>query len=341
MQTHRVDVEFEGGHLEHFEVPAGTDVLSAARHAGLPLASQCESGSCGTCIARVVEGEAPAVQGRATALLPSEFEAGGRLLCSTLVETDARFEIPYPIDVLLGPQPKTYRAVVREIEVLSQTVRLVRVELDRRARMDYRPGQYARLRIPGSDEWRSYSMANPVDQGGVLEFIIRMLPDGSMSDYLRDRVTTGDDIEVDGPYGSFVLRESKGHHLFVAGGTGLAPILAMLDTIRKGRGRGTKMTLCFACATESDLYYEDEIGLRKAWVPNLTARVAVTYPSNASYAGRIGSPVDLIEAEDVLPDTLAYLCGPPRMIEAARARLLDLGMDEDRIHSELFLASPV
>ncbi|MFC5995386.1 FAD-binding oxidoreductase [Pseudonocardia hispaniensis] len=332
-------LRFSDGHVETVDVPSGCNVLKAALDAGIGLASQCQSGSCGTCVAQLRDGRTEPVPGRASALLDSEYREGGRLLCSTLLDSAAQFQLPYPSEVLFGEQPKVHVATVTELVPLSQIVVGLRVRIEDRP-LGFRAGQYARIRVPGTHEWRSYSMASPPDSGAELEFHVRLLPDGRFSSYLREGCTVGAQLEIDGPYGSFVVRPSKDHHLFVAGGTGLAPILSMIDHLRESGSRRSPVTLCFACQTETALYYAEEVGLRTMWMPRMQARIAVTEPTTAgSWTGPIGTPVSLIEPGDVRERTTAYLCGPPGMIDAARRRLRELGLPADQIHSERFVSS--
>lgn len=332
-------LRFSDGHVETVDVPSGCNVLKSALDAGVGLASQCQSGSCGTCTSQLQAGDTESTAGRASALLDSEYREGARLLCSTMLNSPATFELPYSSDVIFGDQPKVHQARVTELVTLSETVVGLRVRIEDQP-LNFHAGQFARISVPGTHEWRSYSMANAPTDGWELEFHVRLLPDGKLSSYLRDDGSVGTPLEIEGPYGSFVLRNSKQHHLFVAGGTGLAPILSMIDYLRENGGRRIATTLCFACQTENDLYHADEVELRTMWMPHMRARLAVTAPTTAeAWRGAVGTPVSLIGPDDVTEQTTAYLCGPPGMIEAARQRLRELGMTPDQIHSERFVAS--
>lgn len=337
--THTVVLCFQDEAEKSIDVPEAQTVLASALEQGLQLASQCRSGSCGTCIVRVRHGDTEMVSGRATALLPSEYASGQRLACSTYVRSNARFDVPYESELILGPAPRQWQSRVSGLENLSESVVRLTVELERGARLPFKSGQYARLRVPNSDEWRSYSMATTPAELPRLEFLVRILPAGAMSGYLQRSCAIGDTITVDGPYGSFVLHDSIEPHLLIAGGTGLAPILAMLDTLRTRRGKRPKITLCFACMTERDLYYVDELALRSSWMPNLDVRVSVTAPTTADYSGNVGTPLSLIEDGDIAAGVRAYVCGPPAMIQAARELLANRGLPEDAISAEQFLPS--
>jgi ferredoxin-NADP reductase len=123
----------------------------------------------------------------------------------------------------------------------------------------------------------------------------------------------------------------------VAGGTGLAPMLAMLDTLRSRPGPKPPILLCFGCNSARDLFHLDELELRRFWMPNLATRVALMEPPPSGFEGRTGTALSLLDDADLARDGVtAYLCGPPPMIEAARERLLGAGIPADRILAEHF-----
>jgi benzoate/toluate 1,2-dioxygenase reductase subunit len=117
-------------------------------------------------------------------------------------------------------------------------------------------------------------------------------------------------------------------------------MLAMLDSLRSRPGPKFPVVLCFGCNTADDLFYLDEIELQTFWMPNLKTRVALMERPPGGFDGKIGSVVTLLENADCArPDTTAYLCGPPGMIEAARRRLIEAGLPDAAIHAEQFRAT--
>jgi benzoate/toluate 1,2-dioxygenase reductase subunit len=172
-----------------------------------------------------------------------------------------------------------------------------------------------------------------------LEFLVRLIPGGVMSEYLRTAPRAGDTLEVEGPRGAFVLRQHRGRHVFVAAGTGLAPIFSMLDALRRRPGPRTPTFLSFGCSTEEDLFYRDELEIRQWWTPELRLRLSGGRDVDAASGLFRGNPVEGIAAEDVAGAAAAYLCGPPAMIEAARHRLVEFGLNPERIYAERFTAS--
>jgi benzoate/toluate 1,2-dioxygenase reductase component len=170
--------------------------------------------------------------------------------------------------------------------------------------------------------------------------LIRLLPGGVMSEYLLERAAVDEALEISGPYGSFFLHEgAKAPHLMIAGGTGLAPMMAMIDAIRARPGRKPPILLSFGCQTADTLFHRDAIELRQLWLPGLSVTLSVDR-GPAPEGARVGNPVEAVGLDGpVDPASIAYLCGPPGMIAAARAHLQALGLSPENIHSEQFVAS--
>ena len=124
----------------------------------------------------------------------------------------------------------------------------------------------------------------------------------------------------------------------VAGGTGLAPMMSMLDHIRAQSGIKPPILLSFGCKDAGSLFHRDELDLRALWMPTLDLRVSVDDGPDDDPTLRIGNPVTAVRPEDIDNETVAYLCGPPTMIEAAHSHLINLGVRADRIYAEQFVA---
>ena len=336
---HSVTVKFSDGVEKLLRVAENQLILSAAKDQGVALVHQCLTGSCGTCVSKVESGDVRMSTGRGTCLLPSEAAEGYRLTCTSFVDSDAVLTVDYPSTILDEPGPATYPATVTAMEWVADNVVKLDLTLTDADDFTFRSGQFVRVQVPGTEEWRSYSMASTVTDLPKVVLLLRVLDDGVMSNYLSHRCTIGDVVNVEGPFGVFYLRESKAQHILVAGGTGLAPMLGMLEDIRALSGRKPKTLLSFGCATEANLFLLDELEVRRAWMPNLKTKVSVAAPQG-DYKGLIGNPVEVITAADITDaEAVAYLCGPPKMIEAARAHLEALGLKPENIHAEHFSAS--
>ena len=333
-----VTLKFRDGQETSVAVQPGESVLDAALAAGAPVLHQCRSGSCSSCTAHRVEGQAGLRAGASSTLLKSEFDAGERLLCVTEPETDCTFSLNYESAVGSTQAVKAH-AFVDSIEKIAPNAVRVSLELAEGSWLDFRPGQFIQVRVPGTDVTRSYSPSSTAADLPKIELLVRLLEDGVMSSWLENRAQPDDVIEIEGPFGNFYLREKvPAPHIMVAGGTGLAPIMSMIDTIRRKSGRKPSVLLSFGCATPEQLFCLDDIDLRKHWLPQLDARISVDHNPTGDFLR--GNPVDALSADDVThPDTVAYLCGPPRMIEAATLRLTELGLRPENIYAEQFSPS--
>ncbi|SUE15413.1 ferredoxin domain oxidoreductase [Rhodococcus gordoniae] len=335
--THTVDLTFADG-TKTVAVPAGSTVLEAAEAAGVRLVSQCTVGTCGTCVGKVVRGDLQMPRDRVFSLRQDEIRDGQRLLCQSVACADSEVELDYPASMLDDYPLVAATAKVGAITWLGESVVELVLKLPKSVRFAFRAGQYVRMQVPGTEEWRSYSMASGERDRKKLTFTIRVLPSGAMSDYLRNGAMVGDKIEIEGPSGAFGLVEESGPTLMIAGGTGLAPMLSMLENLQTAR-EDTPIRLVFGCTREADLFHLDELRARQSFMRTLDVRVVSDEPTSIDGV-LTGNPVSVLTADDVRdPRTAAYLCGPPAMLAAAHDRLVELGLPAERIHAEQFLPS--
>ncbi len=336
-QTHRLDFRFADGVAAFVAVNAGETVLEAALNARLPMLYQCRSGSCGSCMGKLVAGEAGMRRGAATALLPREYAAGQRLLCLTEPHTDCHFELPYPA-AAAAQDIRHANAFVNAVDRVAEDVIRLKLELAEGDSLTFRAGQFFEVVVPGIDVIRRYSPCTTPDELPNIELLVRLLPGGVMSDWLDTRTRVDDIIQLRGPFGAFFLRErQRVPHVFIAGGTGIAPILSIIDTVRKQTGKRPPMLLSFGCGSRESLFGLEDLQLRQLWLPNLTIRISV--PRDPPAGVLQGTPVDALSPGDIDTHSIAYVCGPPAMVEAAALRLLALGVQADNIVAERFTAS--
>jgi benzoate/toluate 1,2-dioxygenase reductase subunit len=336
---HRATFRFVDGVESSVIVRAGDAVLDAALAGSVQLLHQCRSGNCASCTARLVAGDAPMRGGQASVLTAGEAAQGVRLLCRTEMRSDAIFQLDYD-STASGAGPRKARAFVDAVERIAVDAVRLQLELAEGSWIDFKPGQYIQLSVPGTDVRRSYSIASTPAQLPRIDLLIRLLPGGAMSEWLKNDAKPDTVIDLEGPFGAFTLKEKvDGPHILIAGGTGLAPMMSMIDAIRSRAGRKPRILLSFGCASEQSLFYLNELELRCHWMPALDVRLSID--RGAEREGlRIGNPVAAIVADDVHnPDSVAYLCGPPGLIAAAQAYLVTLGLKAENIRAEQFVAS--
>jgi propane monooxygenase reductase subunit len=193
--------------------------------------------------------------------------------------------------------------------------------------------------IPGTDETRSFSMANTSSlESGQLEFVIKVYPDGLFSRFLDTEVKVGDRLDITGPFGVFTLRDAPGSDLvFVGGGAGMAPILALLRTMAE-RGIDRKTTFYYGARRKRDLCFEDELRELESRLPSFRYVPALSEPDDSDgWDGEVGLITDVVRrGESSLVRTDAYVCGPPPMVEAALELLPALGVADKRIFYDKF-----
>ena len=338
-ESAKITIAFNDGVERQFSVEPGQNILEAALGEDVPILHQCRSGSCSSCLAKLVKGEAEVQPGASSTLIPSEKAQGLRLLCVSRALTDCTFQLGY--DSAAGAnRPRQVNAFINAIERVADDVVRLELELAEGDWFEFRPGQFIQIQVPGTDMVRSYSMASTPGELPRVELLIRLLPGGVMSTWLLERAKVDDVLPISGPFGQFFLKEAeKAPHIMVAGGTGLAPMMSMIDVIRARSGRKPRMLLSFGCQTQSNLFHLDAIRLRQHFLPSLDVQLSVDR-GPAPDGVRIGNPVEALGAGDPLdPDSVAYLCGPPGMIDAARRRLEQLGLAPGNIFAEQFVAS--
>lgn len=324
------------GRAEPVVVKGKETILEAALSAGVPFPSDCRVGACGTCKCRLIEGQVEERSEKAYVLSKSDIAAGYILGCQSSPKTDIRIALDAQ-SVALHPTVKTKGRIVRRTLLTHDTAR---VEIEVEAPVTYTAGQYARVTVPTlTPEDRSYSFARaPRLAGGerTLVFYVREVPGGALSPGLVRAAIEGTDVAIDGPHGDFRLRDGTSPILLIAGGSGLAPIRAIVEDV-VARRVPRPMTLLFGARTERDLYDVAELeqlgtnapgGLR--FVPVLSHE-----PEGSPWAGARGLVTTAIAAH-LGAAKQAYLCGPPPMIDAALVELAKHGLGSDAVYFDKF-----
>jgi propane monooxygenase reductase subunit len=318
-----------------FEVDEDETILDGAFRQGLMLMHGCKEGQCAACKSFLLDGEVDMDRYSTFALPDYEQDEGWTLLCKAHAVSDLEVElINYDEEMLRsGIALRTVRTRVEAVEPLTRDIRRLVLSVDGGA-MPFHCGQYVDIRIPGSDEHRSFSMANLPSDGGHLEFMIKLYPGGRFSGLLaEERLRAGDELEVKGPYGVFTLRETDRPLLFIGGGAGMAPILSLLRSMADGASMRPAVYY-YGAREEQDLFHLDELQALTAALPDFRFVPAL---SHAEWHGETGLITDVVDrCEPDLAGVDAYLCGPPPMVDAATALLLGRGADEAHIHFDKF-----
>ncbi len=321
-------------HPDPIIVEPGDTILETALAQGVPYPHGCRSGNCGACKSRLECGEVELSPFSPFALSDAERADGLILACRAVPWSDAAVTWLEVDDVVLHPQRRLICRVIG-LEQATHDIRRVRLEIQSGGPFTFSAGQYATLRFADLPP-RDYSMANRPDEP-VLEFHIRRMGAGSASAYVAEKLTLGEEVVVEGPYGSSWLREKHGGPIVaVAGGSGLAPIKSIVDTAL-ATGMGQPIHLYFGARDERDLYLEDYFRRLAGRHGNLRFTPVLSEPSRATERrrGLVHEAVaaDLFE----LDGAKAYLAGPPPMVEAATRMLVKrLGVRREDVHADAF-----
>jgi NAD(P)H-flavin reductase/ferredoxin len=349
MATHKVECTFEGEAGFTIECREDEDVVTAALRQGYILLTECREGACSTCKAYLVEGDYDDLLTHSIhALSPAEEEEGYVLSCRLQPRSDLVLDYDYPADRIERFTEGVWSGQVVELERRSDTVvRVVVRTLAAQAAVLFEPGQYVRLTLYPADGGqvrppsvaRDYSMANVATDGRELEFLIRVLPDGAFSGYIAARAKVGEMVTVEGPFGKFGLRPNAGlTPVFVAGGTGLAPIMSMLRALAAA-GSAEPATLVFGNTNAGDLFFGRELDELTKALPGLTVHRCLVNPG-PEWDGDVGLVTDAISAHVETPQAHSwYLCGPPPMIAATKDLLAGRGVPRTQIYEETFIPS--
>ena len=326
-KTHTVRFEPVGIEMEADE---DETILTAAFRQGIMLMHGCKEGQCSACKSFLLDGEVDLDRYSTFALPDFEEAEGWTLLCRAHAYSDLEVElINYDEEALHGgTPPRTVSTVVEAVEALTADIWFLKLRPEEP--LEFKPGQYVDIGIPGTDEHRSFSMANT--DAGTLEFMIKQYPGGKLSGLLADgSITPGDTLEVTGPYGVFTLRRSSPRRmLFIGGGAGMAPILSLLRSMKES-GVEREAAYYYGARTEVDLFHLEELAeLPCAFVPALSE-------DSDGWAGEMGLITDVVDRlEGDLTEVDAYLCGPPPMVDAAIALLDAKGVPESHIYFDKF-----
>lgn len=310
-----------------FAADAGEPVLTAALRQHLNLPHSCKGGSCGTCRVRVLSGRFAYPHGRPAGIDAAEEAAGYALICQARALEDLVIEtreIRHVTDVEIRELPARVARMQRLApDVMGLWLRLPAIEP-----FTWQAGQYVDVMLPG-ERRRSFSLANPPHDAAMLELHIRRAPGGAFSEQVFGGMKEGDLLRIEGPLGQFVYQPGDRPLLAIGGGTGYAPLKAILRTVLECGSR-RDVVLFWGARSAPDLYDD-------AWLRGLAAKHA-----HFRYAG---VTTELVH-EAVLRGVLdlagydVYAAGPPAMIDAVRHELPRHGADPARIFFDSFDRAP-
>ena len=324
-----------------FVVEKGDNLLKAALNNNLAWPHNCRVGSCGECRCRLVSGKIKPLSDFSYVLNSEEMDSGMILACQTSLRSDVEIEVKMDTPTVPLSKPETVDGTIIATKSLTHDILEVTIQVD-----DYFPkylaGQYAEIVVPGViAKARSYSFAKSPDKEkkNQVSFYIRHVPEGEFTTWLHSESREGQKVNVTGPFGSFWLRASANQIICLAGGSGMAPIKALLEQMLS-QGMNQKVTYLFGARTQKDLYCINDMEQitklangRFKFIPVLSQE-----PEDSDWTGLRGYAVNHIEYTDEFANnTHAYLCGPPAMIDGAIEIFNKKGLSNDNIFYDKFL----
>lgn len=317
-----------------FSVNPDQSLLEGASNENIFFPYSCKMGRCSACKCKVLRGRTRELNPE-TGLTEQEKKDGWILGCVRSAETDLTIEVE-DFGGVVFPAVKTIPCRISQLHLLTTDVIQVKLRLPPRTEFSFIPGQYIDVIGPGGKR-RSYSLANASFADKHLDLHIRAVNGGEMSQYWFGQAKTNDLLRLNGPLGTFFLRDVSGLDLvFLATGTGFAPVKAMLESIRDLDSAHVprSVTLLWGGRTAQDIYFDVErISGDFCFIPVLSR-------ADEQWSGVRGHVQQALLT--VLPDlhhAAVYACGSDAMIRDARAKLISAGLPANRFYSDAFVSS--
>ncbi|MFC4704001.1 2Fe-2S iron-sulfur cluster-binding protein [Paraburkholderia caffeinitolerans] len=303
-------------------------MLKAAVRQGIRIPHLCMTGECGSCRCRLVRGTVRLKRDISSHVDAAALHKGDLLACQSEAQSDILLAVPGLSRGEDSGAPITTDCRIKSVTPLNHDIRLLTLELDKT--ITYRAGQYGQICIPEHPSLESaprcYSFSSaPQDHPQTeVQFHVRRVPGGQFTEWLFAGDRAGHPLTMTGPLGDFGFRDDGRAVVCVAGGSGLAPIKAMLEQM-SGLERAPDTTLFFAVRSQRDLYCMDELErLQSHWpAPGrlLVLPVLSSEAADSGWQGLRGFCTEHLERFCSLADTSFYLCGPPPMVDATLEKL--------------------
>jgi len=323
-----------------FSTEGDATLLSAALDAGFNLPYGCRNGACGACKGKVLEGAVTHTEYQDHALTDQDLANGLALFCCAQPQTDLVIECP-EVGLKAAIQPKVLPCRVEKKVQLAPDVMAMYLKLPANERLQFLPGQYVEFLMKDGAR-RAFSLANAPFDDQTLELHLRLIPGGKFTEYVFNEMPEKAILRFEGPFGSFTLREESDKPIiFVAGGTGFAPIKGIIEHALHHNCK-REMILYWGALAQQDLYMPD---LPKQWAAehaNFRFVPVLSEPKpEDGWAGRTGFVHQAVLADfPSLSAHQVYCCGAPAMVEAAHRDFSAQGLPEGEFFSDAFTFAP-
>lgn len=317
-----------------FKVKNGECILDAALSQGVQLPHQCRGASCGECKSRVHVGTVDHGWSLGFAITDQEKAEGLCLACQAKPLTDVvEIETLRPVGGSALPAVEVTAKVVSNVQLTPRVMRLV---LAPEGNVKYEAGSYAELVLPGVAPNRVYSFGTPARDDGLLEFFVALHPHGMASGYVHSELQIGDRISVKAPFGSCRMPDGTGPVVGLAGGTGLAPVLAIFEE-SLASGEQVEHVLAFSVREDAEVFALERMESLARTYANFSYALVVTDAPSRHCAQQQFVPAWVRQRFKTLAGHRAVIGGSPRFVQACQETCLELGMQGADLATDSFV----
>ena len=322
-----------------FPVAPGETVLEAAQRAGIALPYSCRAGVCGSCRAVLVSGQCEYPRNPPLALSGENKANQAILLCQATPLSDLSIEAREVTSVEDVARRQLDVVVTEKSQLAADVIGLHLQPAPGETALRWLPGQYLDIVLPDGKH-RPFSIAGNPRADGTIELHVRHVAGGGFTSWVADGLKVGDVLRIEGPLGTFVPREdSERPIIFMAGGTGFAPVKAVVEHFIE-LGSRRPIDVYWGARSAADLYQYDLAQRWEAQAPNLRFHAVVSDPERAQglREGLVHEAV--LEDHPDLSGFDLYMSGPPPMISSGRMLFAEAGLPADKLYYDSFDYAP-
>jgi len=330
--TYKIKIQSSG--LE-FHVKPSQTILEGAIASGITLPYGCQDGACGSCKGKVISGKYFLNEYQSSALTDSDIKAGNTLYCKSMAQEDLVIEPNIP-EVYDQYSPKVLPVKVESLTRLNHDVMQMFLKLPAKETFRFKAGQYIEF-IMGDSSRRAFSMANaPLDS--MIELHLRLIEGGKFTSFVFNEMKEKSIHRIEGPIGQFYLRDSEKPIIFIAGGTGFAPIKSIIEDMIANKNK-RKIYLYRGVRSEKDFYMNE---LVNDWIKKLEGLTYIPVVEDGLSEDARSGYVHHAVLEDFknLNDIQVYCCGAPGLVENAFKDLTKSGLPDDQFFADAFTFAP-
>ena len=328
--SYQVNIQPSGHTLQ---VEKEESILEAALRQGIAFPYGCRSGVCGTCLGKVIEGKISYPDVLPLGLSEDDHQQGSALFCQAIAESNLTIEVA-EIEAIGEIEIKTLPTKIASLRKLAPDVMEVLLKLPETERLQFLAGQYIDIQLPNNKK-RAFSLANAPFNDEYLELHIRHVENGLFTGQVFNELTEKSLLRIEGPQGSFFLRDSNRPKIMMGGGTGFAPLKGMIEQLIQ-EGLQVPIYLFWGARSEQDLYHK-ELAEKWAFQQEHITFIPVLSEPNDHWQGETGFVHEVVA--NMFPDMSdfdVYMSGPPVMVEAGVAAFKQSGLSDEHMFSDSF-----